>query len=175
MNLTTATVIMDNKALETVAKEAEGKTVELKVDQVAVEELKEEQQAAVENKEVALAISATLICAETKKEIGKEAAGGFGGGTVTVAVPVPAKLPEGVKAADLQVWYVADDGTVTKIDSKLVDGSIVFDLEHFSEYVIAAEKPAAPATGDSMSIALYGVLAIMSVLGMAVVLQKKAF
>ena len=175
VNLTTATVIMDNKALETVAKEAEGKTVELKIDHVDVETLKEEQQAAVENKNVALTVSATLICAETKKEIGKEADGGFGGGTVTVAVPVPEKLPEGVKASDLKVYYVADDGTVTLVKSELKNGNIVFGLDHFSEYVIAAEKPASPSTGDNMSVALYGALAIMSVLGMAVVLKKKAF
>ena len=55
---------------------------------VEVETLKEEQQAAVEDKNVALTITAELICSETKKEIAKEEAGGFGGGKVTVAVAV---------------------------------------------------------------------------------------
>ena len=170
-----ATVTLDAKALEAVAEQAQGNTVTLVVKDVDVDTLQPAQQAAVANKEVALTISAELICDQTGKKIATQEAQGFGGGTVTVAVPVPAELPEEVTAEELQVWYVADGGTVTKIDSKLEGDMIVFTLTHFSEYVIAAEKPTSPATGDSTNVALYGVLAIMAVLGMAVVLKKKAF
>jgi len=170
-----ATVTLDTKALEAVAEQAQGETVTLKVQSIKVEELEEKQQAAVKDKAVAVTISAELICNKTGENIATKDGKGFGEGAVTVAVPVPAKLPEGVKAADLKVYYVADDGTVTEVKSELKGEQIVFSLKHFSEYVIAAEQPASPATGDSMNLALYGALAIMSVLGMAVVLKKKAF
>ena len=169
-----ATVSLDVKALEAVAEQAEGvETVTLKVESIKVEALAEKQQAAVKDKEVAVVLTAELLAGD--KKIATKDGKGFGEGAVTVSVPVPAKLPEGVKAADLKVYYVADDGTVTEVKSQLKGDQIVFSLKHFSEYVIAAEKPASPATGDTMNIALYGALAIMSVLGMAVVLKKKAF
>ncbi|MBE6940511.1 MAG: LPXTG cell wall anchor domain-containing protein, partial [Ruminococcaceae bacterium] len=56
-------------------------------------------------------------------------------------------------------------------------GIVVFVLEHFSKYVIAAEKPdGSPDTGDYSNVALYSAMAMLSILGMGVVvLKKKAF
>jgi len=88
---------------------------------------------------------------------------------------VPEQLPEGIKAADLKVFYVADDGKVTPVNSKLVDGKIVFELKHFSEYVIAADAPAAPAapaTGDSFPVMLVTMALLVSAAGIVILSRK---
>ena len=170
-----ATVTLDAKALDAVAEQAEGDSVTMKVENIHVKELTQKQQTAVKDKAVAATISVELICNKTGKNIATKDGKGFGDGTATVVVPVPAKLPDGVKAIDLKVYFVDDDGTVSEVKSELKDGNIIFRLKHFSEYVIAAEKPASPTTGDNMNVTLYSALAIMAVLGMAVVLKKKAF
>lgn len=172
-----AAVSIAPEALEAIADQAGGETVTLVVESVKVEDLEEKQQEAVEDKEVAIVISAELICDATGKKLATEADGGFGGGKVAVAVPLPATLPEGTKAEDYKVYYVDDAGKVTEIESEVQDGIVVFVLEHFSKYVIAAEKPdGSPDTGDYSNVALYSAMAMLSVLGMGVVvLKKKAF
>ena len=64
---------------------------------------------------------------------------------------------------------VASDITV-----KVEDGHIVFDVQHFSEYVIAAERPTTPTvvTGNNNAL-MYGALAVVLILGMAIVMKKR--
>ena len=178
VNLTTATIIMDNKAMEAVVEQAAGDSVSLVVTDMEVSSLKPNQQNAVHNKKVALTISAELVCNTTGEKIATKDAKGFGGGTVTMAVPLPEELPEGIKASDLKVYFVADDGTVEHVPSKLDEnGNIIFDLKHFSEYVIAADAPAAPsapATGDHTNLTvLYGMMMLSTLAAAALVLQAK--
>ena len=170
-----ATVTLDAKALKEVAAQAKGESVTLKAEEIKVGQLTQKQQTAVKDKAVAMAISVELICNKTGLNIATKDGKGFGEGTATLRVYLPKELPDGVKAADLKVYFVDDDGTLEEVKSEQKDNYITFSLKHFSEYVIAAEKPASPSTGDSMNIVLYSALAIMAVLGMAVVLKKKAF
>ena len=138
-----ATVTMDTKALDVVSKAAkeEGATkIALVVEEIKTEELNAKQQEAVkevaQEKKVAKIISAELLVqtAEGEKKIGTEAAGGFGGGTVTVKIPF---TPEtGYKGSDYSVVYVADDGTTKEIKTEYEGGYLVVALEHFSDYVI---------------------------------------
>ena len=176
VNLTTATIIMDNKAMEAVVEQAAGDSVSLVVTDMEVSSLKPNQQNAVHNKKVALTISAELVCNTTGEKIATKDAKGFGGGTVTMAVPLPEELPEGIKASDLKVYFVADDGTVEHVPSKLDEnGNIIFDLKHFSEYVIAADAPAAPsapATGDSFPVMLVTAALLISAAGIVILSRK---
>ena len=174
-----AVVTLDTKALEAVVEQAAGNTVTLVVKDVETTSLKPAQQAAVESKKVAATISAELICDQTGKKIATKDGKGFGGGAVTVSIPVPAKLPEGVEAADLKVYFVDDDGTVEHLSSKLDGNKIVFTLKHFSEYVIAADAPvvpSAPATGDSTNVAMYITMAVISAAAtvLLIAFEKKA-
>ena len=60
----------------------------------------------------------------------------FGNGTATISLPYD--LKEGEKAEDVTVWYLAEDGTMTKVpctynpETKLA----TFQVNHFSLYVV---------------------------------------
>ena len=53
---------------------------------------------------------------------------------VTVRVPVP----EGYVPAEITVFHIADDNTVTPVAFTVVDGMLVFNTESFSNYAICA-------------------------------------
>ena len=167
-----ATVTMDAATLEAVTKQAEGSTVTLVVEQIPVEELTDKQQAAVENKEVVATISAQIICDATGNTIHD-----FDGGNVTVQIPFTPE--EGTKGEDYAVYYVADDGSVEKIETKYVDGHLVVTLEHFSEYVIVNTKanadPSNPATGALSMAPVMALLVINSIGAGALIAGKKRF
>ena len=59
-------------------------------------------------------------------------------GNVKVSIPVP----EGFDTEKIVVYYIADDGTKTKLDCEVKDGFVVFETNHFSNYVVAEEKVA---------------------------------
>lgn len=54
-------------------------------------------------------------------------------GKVKVSIPVPS----GFEASKIVVYRVADDGTKTKLDANVKDGYVVFETDHFSNYVVA--------------------------------------
>ena len=57
-------------------------------------------------------------------------------GMVTIKIP----LPDGYNVNSIKVFYVDDNGNKTKLDSKIENGYIVFETDHFSEYVIVDES-----------------------------------
>lgn len=57
-------------------------------------------------------------------------------GYVTVKLP----LPENFNAGTTVVYYVDNNGNKTKIDSKIENGFVVFETNHFSEYVLVDES-----------------------------------
>ena len=174
-----ATVTMDAKALESIAKAAGTGTVTLVVQEVKTEELAVVQQNAVKDKKVAAVISAELINTATNENIGTEADGGFGGGTVTVQIPFTPE--EGYKGTDYTVFYVADNGAVTEIKTEYKDGCLVVALNHFSEYVVVNTSYVKHSTGTNPATGDYGMvmpLAIMLLCGVAaagLIIGKKKY
>ena len=64
-----------------------------------------------------------------------------------VAVKLP--LPVGYNVASIAVYYISDSGEKTIIDSKVENGFVIFETNHFSVYAIVdesskIEKPAEP-------------------------------
>jgi hypothetical protein len=57
-------------------------------------------------------------------------------GKVTVKLPVPA----GYNAETIAVYYVDDNGNKTRLNSKVENGFVIFETNHFSEYVIVDES-----------------------------------
>ena len=123
---------LDSKAVGKIADQAaEAGEITIEVKKVEENVLNKEQKEAVKDKDVAVVISAKVIA--DGKIISD-----FGGGKVKVEIPfTPA---ENTKGTDYKVVYLADDGKVTVIPSKYVDGKIVVELEHFSEYAIVKDK-----------------------------------
>lgn len=118
-------------------------------------------------------ISAEIICEQTNKVISSD----FGGGEATVKLPFEAA--EGSKLIDYTIVYIAYDGSMLRIPTKDVDGALVFEIEHFSEYAVVkradvANVPLAgdtPKTGDATNMLQW--LALMAVAGAGAVVFKK--
>ena len=121
-------VTLDTKAIEKVLEQS-GTATDIKIEVTKVEDtvLNEEQKEAVKDKEVACIISAEIIAKGEKIS-------DFGGGTVTVEIPFTPE--EGTKESDYKVIYIADDGSITDIATKYIDGALIVELKHFSEYAI---------------------------------------
>ena len=94
-------------------------------------------------------------------------------GKITVSVPIP----ESWDADNIEVIYVADDGTKTLMSSQpSSDGKyILFETDHFSSYVLAEakqtntkqESTTSPQTGDNSNMILWISLLIVSAFGLA--------
>ena len=128
VSLPTGAVSFDAEAVTAIAEQADGKDLTLNLEAVEVTELTSEQQEAVGELEVEVVLDAYLTA-------GGERISDFQGGSATVKVPYT--LKEGQKAQGVIVWYVADDGVMTKVPAKYQDGYIIFTVTHFSNYVIA--------------------------------------
>ena len=122
------TVTMDTKAIQEVVNQA-GNVENVKIEIIEIEEeaLNESQKEAIEDKEVATILSAQILA-------NGNAISDFGDGKVIIEIPFV--LDENEKGTDYTVIYIADDGTITEIPTRYVDGFIIVELEHFSEYAI---------------------------------------
>ncbi len=71
-------------------------------------------------------------------------------GKVTVKLPVP----DGYSANFVAVYYINAFGVKTRLDSKIENGYVIFETDHFSEYVVVdesskIESPAEPDEPDT--------------------------
>lgn len=57
--------------------------------------------------------------------------------TVTVKIPISKTLS---KTSNLAVYYVSDNGTLENMNAKIENGYLVFTTNHFSIYIVTAEK-----------------------------------
>ena len=138
VKLSTATVTFDTAATQEIAAQADGKTIELVVDDIKNVSLNAVQKEAVGKLDTALIIDAYLVSGGER--LCSESKGGFGGGKATVALPF--EIKNNRTAANYSVFYVDDAGNLerlaAKYDAKL--GAFVFDIEHFSNYVVAYDE-----------------------------------
>lgn len=167
----TATVTLDSKALETIAGKADGENITLNLVKIAKDDLNEKQQKAIKGINVDTILSAEILCGD--KIISKD----FGGGKATVKLPYTAA--EGKKLSDYTIVYIADDGKMLRIPTKVVDGNLVFEIEHFSEYAVALSSEVAnvplsgetPKTGDATNMMPW--LGLMAITGAGAVVFKR--
>lgn len=156
-----ATVIFDTKALEEVARNVKNaETVTLKVEKANEETLNKEQKEAIKDKKLEMVISVELLT-------GDETLSDFKGGKVNVKIPF---TPEnGAKGEDYKIIYIADDGSIQEIDTKYIDGNLVVELEHFSDYAVikVAEKDETPKMGTINTLYIWVTLAVIAIVGIA--------
>ena len=155
-------VKLDDKALraiiDTVGEET---TVTLVLESVGTERLNDKQDAALEGQRIYGGYEAYLVCNTTGIRISD-----FKGGAATLSVPF--KIPNGLKAERFAVWYVADDGTIEKLDTHYEDGHLVWDVGHFSDFIIVYEgdetptTPGGAQTGDNTMLWLWVTIAVLS-------------
>ena len=154
---------MDAKTLEAIAKQADGATITLSIEQVEAKTLNAKQQKVLEYVKVNTVLTAQIL--SDGKYIGD-----FEGGSV--AITVPFTPPEGKDGSSFTVWYVSDDGELEKMKSSYKDGKLSFTTKHFSDYVILEGEPASnPATGDSFM--LIPMILLFAISAMAIVVTGK--
>lgn len=121
-------VTFDQDALNTIAEEAAGQNVTLELEPASG--LTQEQQDIIGDN---VAIDLTL-------RLGDTLISQFNG---EAKVTVPFVLAGDKDAADVEVYYVAEDGELTKCASRYADGLVEFTTQHFSTYMVtyAEELP----------------------------------
>ena len=127
-------VTFNTAALEAIASQAEGESVQIVVEQVAADVLTEEQQQTIANTP-GIIINLTVIC-------DGEIISNFNTGLVKVSIPY--ELKAGEKAEGIKVYYLAEDGTLTSVicNYNASTKSVEFTVSHFSQYIIRYEEPA---------------------------------
>ncbi len=163
IKLSDATVLLDAAAMAAIGEKAGQSDVKIAVEVVEENTLSEKQKEALTETKAALVISMDVL-------VGDAAVSDLGGGKVKVSVPF--ELPAGVKAGDVRVAYLADDGALTEMPTVWQDGVISFETTHNSTYVVLTAPLPAPATGDGTVI--FAALALVSLAAAAVLLSKKA-
>ena len=142
VKLSTATVTFDKAATQEIASQADGSTIQLVVDDIKEVSLNAVQKEAVGKLDTALIIDAYLVSNGVR--LCTEGKGGFGGGKASVALPY--ELKNNRTAANYSVYYVDDAGKLEKLAAKYDAelGAFVFDITHFSNYVVAYDANAMP-------------------------------
>ena len=141
-------VTFDQDALNTIAQEAAGQNVTLELE--PANDLTQEQQDIIGDN---VAIDLTL-------RLGDTLISQFNG---QAKVTVPFVLAGDKDAADVEVYYVAEDGELTKCASRYAYGMVEFTTRHFSTYMVTyaeelpeetvpptTEETVPPTTEDTM-------------------------
>ena len=154
-------VKLDNKTMRAIVEQAECNEVILVLEDVGETRLNEKQENAVKDWNVYGGYEAYLLCVKANKRISD-----FEGGVATLSVPF--EIPNGLKAEKFSVWYVADDGTTEKLDTRYENEHLVWDVGHFSDFIIVYEgdetpiTPGGAQTGDNSMIWLWVTIAVVS-------------
>ena len=131
IELTNATVALDNQTLKTLVKEAKGTDIELVVEATEKKSLNSAQQASLAKYKVATTFEAYITSAGEKIH-------DFKGGNATVGVKFTPQV--GKNPNYYHMIYVADNGATTRYKTKYQDGKILFTTTHFSDYAIIYDE-----------------------------------
>ena len=167
IKLSTATVEVSAQTLKAVLSKSNGSDLRLVVDDIHKDTLNDSQKEAVKNQNVHQCIDAYFISNGVR-------IGEFDGGKVTLRLPF--NVPEGLNGKNFSVWYVADNGTIEKHDTKYVNGELVFTVTHFSDYVVVydlAVKDSVPKTGESADYTTMVWTAILAIGVVGLFAEKK--
>ena len=154
-------VKLDDKTMRAIVEQAECNEVILVLEDVGETRLNEKQENAVKDWSIYGGYEAYLLCVKANKRISD-----FEGGVATLSVPF--EIPNGLKAEKFAVWYVADDGTTEKLDTRYENEHLVWNVGHFSDFIIVYEgdetpiTPGGAQTGDNSMIWLWVTIAVVS-------------
>ena len=136
IKLPNAAATFDAAAVSTIASQTKGTALALSVEEIATNKLTSSQQSAIKALDAQQVVSVAL-------KSGAANISDFKGGSATLSVRY--SLKAGQSARGIVVWYVASDGTLTEVPSTFSNGSVIFTVSHFSDYVIAYDAARAAA------------------------------
>ena len=128
IKLPTGSVSFDKDAVAAISEKTGSKDLTLHLDDIKVTELNTAQQGAVQTMNVQVVLDAYLTA-------GTERVTDFGNGKATVKVPYT--LKDNQSSLGIVVWYVDSKGVTTQINAKYDGQNVVFEVPHFSNYIIA--------------------------------------
>lgn len=127
VELSNATVILDNKTLETLADQAKGSQIELVVADTEHKNLNTAQQTTLSNYQMATTFEAYFTSDGQRIS-------DFKGGTAIVSIKF---TPEAGKDVSFyHIVYVAENGQVERYKTKYESGRLLFTTTHFSDYAV---------------------------------------
>lgn len=124
-------VKLDSTAVESISKQMTGDVIDLVVAKTQETTLSETQKESVRSLNVQLSFEAYFEC--NGKRIGQ-----FGGGVIEVSMSY-LKSPR-QNSDFLHVYYIGDDGTRERYNTKYKNGRVIFSTKHFSDYVIVYDE-----------------------------------
>lgn len=149
IDLPTAKIILDSAALTAIETQT-GEEVSLQCSIVAASTLSQAQRQALEKLTVDGIVQLELKSGDSQIH-------DFKGGIATVQLQNP-------KNTAMQVFYIAPDGTMEKVECGVVNGLLTFSTGHFSEYVLVQGQ----AEADPMPMILAIAAAVLAVGGIVV-------
>lgn len=127
IELSKATVELDQKALETLAEQAKGTQIQLVVEDKDRKELNNAQQATLDQHQVATTFEAYFTSDGQRIH-------DFKGGKAVVSIDF---TPEaGKDTCYYHMVYVAESGDMTRYKTKYEKGKLMFTTTHFSDYAV---------------------------------------
>ena len=135
IHLSTGSMQLDDKTMRAMVEQSEGDTVRLVMEDKTGEELNALQEEVLKELEVHGKVDVYMECEKSGDRISE-----FNGGTVTLQIPF--EIPENCNSKGFQVWYIDEEGNRTPMDTRYENGMIIWDVTHFSDYVIIYEEPA---------------------------------
>jgi hypothetical protein len=142
-------------------------SVEFDLRFIELDNLNESQRGALNNKKVASVVSFEITS-------GDNVITSFGTGSVLVSIPF--ELAEGRVAEDYKFMYVADDGTVEEVSAAYLNGNMIVELEHFSNYVIvdiAKEESKTMSVAVIVALSVLAALVVVAGIGTIVLVRKE--
>lgn len=132
LKLSSGSLEFDAKALETIiAAAGNSQNIEIHFDEVGTNRLNADQKAAI-NEMVVINGYEAFITANGQR------ISDFEGGTV--AIYVPYDVPADKEPAAYTVWYVAEDGTLEKMNATYDGENHRFVVTHFSDYILTYDE-----------------------------------
>ncbi len=163
-------VQLDTNTMQAVLNELKGSALKLVINKIETQKLNESQQNALKNSEVYDGVEVYMVD-ESDNRISN-----FNGGVATLTVSF--EVPEGKNANDFAVWYIAEDGTKTKLNTWYEDGKLVWEVGHFSDFVIIYTNPLSvyiPVMITAISLALLIITLCIAFLVSRKLKERKAF
>ena len=127
IQLSKATVVLDNKTLETLVEQAKGNDIRLVVEDKDRKELNTVQQTSLSQHQVATTFEAYFVSDGQRIH-------DFKGGKAVVSIDF---TPEaGKDTSYYHLVYVAENGDMTRYKTKYETGKLMFTATHFSDYAV---------------------------------------
>ncbi|MBQ4612006.1 MAG: hypothetical protein IJB26_00490 [Clostridia bacterium] len=153
-------VELDNAVVTSLSGAVSDEGVFVHSTQQAITDLNEQQQAALEGKELAMLLELKLTA--DGEEIHQL------GGNAQITVPNPDK------SKSWDVLYIAEDGMVETVDSTADDMSVTFSTSHFSHYALVSDGPQIDARHNKWILPVVIILlVIIGGAGTFFILKKK--